>query len=373
MASLKDRVPVPDSELVHLPGAVPVAPANPNEVAEVTLLVRGKSTDDEIQTLLEREGQRRIRERRYLTPDQFALNHGATEADILKVLHFANENSLSVVGASPRRRVVRMIGTLANLSKAFDVRLSIYRSSRGAYRGHDGPVNITYDLKDIVEGVFGLDTKPQSTNHLRSAPPPKLSQPLAGGITFSAASSGYTPVQVASLYDFPAGLNGSGQTVGILEFGGGYRMSDLNAYFQMLGLPTTPNVVSVSVLGATNAPTGNSNGPDAEVLLDIEVVGAVAPGAQIVVYFAPNNTLGWIQAIATAVHDAFYKPSIISISWGGPEATWSRQALRALNYEFMAAGLLGITVCAATAWWTSGRSTRAVRSEVEASCVSCDF
>jgi kumamolisin len=302
-----------------------------------------------MQALLEREGTRRVRDRRYLTPDQFAAKYGAASRDLFKVERFCNDAGLSILSASPRRRTFNVIGTVKEFNAAFDVKLSIYRSPRGTYRGHDGPLKITPELKDIVEGVFGLDTKPQSTYHLRMAPakyPP--AQPVAGGISFAAAPSGYSPLQVASLYDFPTGLDGKGQTIGIIEFGGGYRMSDLNTYFQGLGFANTPNISSVSVAGGRNAPTGNSNGPDAEVMLDIEVAGAVAPGAQIVVYFAPINTLGWIRAIATAIHDAFHRPSVISISWGGPEATWTRQALRVLNYEFMAATLMGITVCAAS-------------------------
>ena len=110
-------------------------------------------------------------------------------------------------------------------------------------------------------------------------------------------------------------MNGAGQTIGIIELGGGYTTSDITSYFGGLGIKP-PTVVAVSVDGGTNAP-GDPNGADGEVALDIQVAGAIAPGAKIAVYFAPNTDQGFIDAITTAVHDTANKPSVISISWGG--------------------------------------------------------
>ena len=76
-------------------------------------------------------------------------------------------------------------------------------------------------------------------------------------------------------------------------------------------------------------------------MLDIEVAGAVAPKAKIVVYFAPNTTQGFVQAITDAAHDAVNKPSIISISWGGPESTWRESDRTAMSNAIRDAGLDG--------------------------------
>jgi len=84
------------------------------------------------------------------------------------------------------------------------------------------------------------------------------------------------------------------------------------------------------------------------VLLDIEVVGAIAPSAKIAVYFAPNTDQGFLDAITTAVHDSVRKPSVVSISWGGAESTWTAQSLTAYDQAFQDAGLLGVTVCCAS-------------------------
>jgi kumamolisin len=140
-------------------------------------------------------------------------------------------------------------------------------------------------------------------------------------------------------------LDGTGETIGIIELGGGYVTSDLTAYFGALGVKT-PVLSSVSVDGGANQP-GVDNDSDGEVMLDIEVAGAVAPAASIVVYFAPNTDQGFHDAITTAVHDTTNKPSVISISWGGPEDSWTDQAQSAMLAAVTDAAGVGVTVTAA--------------------------
>jgi kumamolisin len=82
-------------------------------------------------------------------------------------------------------------------------------------------------------------------------------------------------------------------------------------------------------------------------MLDIEIAGALAPAAQFVVYFAPNTDRGFLDAIKAAIHDHQNRPSMISISWGGPESSWTTQALQAYDQAFQEAAALGITICCA--------------------------
>ncbi len=164
----------------------------------------------------------------------------------------------------------------------------------------------------------------------------------------AAAATSYTALQVAQAYNFPTSVNGKGQTIAIIELGGGYTQSDLTTYFKSLGISPAPSVSAVSVDGATNQPTGDTSGPDTEVMLDIEVAGAVAPGAKIVVYFAPNTDAGFLDAINQAAMDKTHKPSVISISWGGPESSWTAQSLQNYNSALQAAAAVGVTVCVAS-------------------------
>ena len=123
-------------------------------------------------------------------------------------------------------------------------------------------------MSDIIRSVHGLDNRPQAKPHFRLAKNTKKAR------TAAAAATSYTAVQVAKAYNFPTGANGKGETVGIIELGGGYNQSDLSTYFSNLNISPAPSVVAVSVDGGTNSPTGDPNGPDTEVMLDIEVVGA---------------------------------------------------------------------------------------------------
>jgi len=166
-----------------------------------------------------------------------------------------------------------------------------------------------------------------------------------GMFSAHASGGGFNPNQLSTIYKFPKNVTGKNQCIGIIELGGGFRNTDLNTYFSGLGIPV-PSVKAVSVDGAINNPT-TANGADGEVMLDIEVAGAVAPGASIAVYFAPNTDQGFLDAITMAVHDSKNKPSVISISWGAAEIAWTNQSLTSFNEAFKAASLLGVTICAA--------------------------
>ncbi|HTO49272.1 MAG TPA: S53 family peptidase [Burkholderiales bacterium] len=339
MATLKDRVSVTGSDRAPLPKARITGPADPHERMQVSIIVRRRSSADAVTELSRDLGARQPRERQHLSRKEFASLHGAHPDDLEKIRSFADEHGLEVVKAYPGQRRVVLAGTVAAFSKAFGVELARYEHPGGSYRGRVGSVYVPKDLAAVVEGVFGLDDRTQARPHFRAA----RKEDAAG----KAAATSYLPTQVAKLYDFPSGGDGNGESIGIIELGGGYRTADLKAYFARLGLPA-PRISSRSIDGGKNRPTGDPNGPDGEVMLDIEVAGAVAPKAKIVVYFAPNTDAGFLDAIASAVHDTANKPSVISISWGAAEKEWTAQAMNAMDQAFQDAAALGVTVCCAS-------------------------
>lgn len=273
-----------------------------------------------------------------ISREEFAARFGADPAAIDQVKALAREYNLTVTEVSPERRTVKLSGSAADMAKAFDVVFDRYEHEGIQYRARTGSVHVPEELAGSIEAVLGLDNRPQVRPHLRRRE--------AHGLTPHASTSvSYTPVQVAELYQFPAGLDGTGETIAILELGGGYRPADLKTYFSSIGVKE-PAVTAVLVDKAKNNPT-NSNSADGEVLLDIEVAGAVAPGARIVVYFAPNTTNGFQDALTTAIHDTTNTPSVISISWGGAESTWTSQAMTAFDSAAQDAAMLGVTICAA--------------------------
>ena len=322
-----------------MPGAVSLGPADPNERFEVTLVLR-YSEAESFEAHVHRAVRGDVDSR--LDRTDFATTFGAHAADIAAVRTFAQRAGLAIVRESVARRTVIVAGTVEQFSAAFGVTLERYEHDNGTYRGRTGAVHLPDELAGIVTAVLGLDNRPQAKPHFRV-------RRDAGNVVWhaqAAAETAHLPTDVATFYGFPAGT-GAGQCVGIIELGGGYRPADLQAYFAKAGV-TAPEVVAVAVDHGANAPTGSTNGPDGEVMLDIEVVGAIAPGAKIAVYFAPNTDAGFLNAVTAAIHDATNKPSIISISWGGPESTWTAQAMQSFDEAFQSAATLGITVCVAS-------------------------
>lgn len=312
---------------------------DPNEQIRVSVRLRPRTPFDTLKSS-NALGATLPKDRQYLSREEFAARYGADPADVAKVEAFAHQHNLTVVEVSLPRRTVVLSGTIANLSSAFGVTLATYEHAEGSFRGRTGPIMVPADLAAVVQGVFGFDNRRQARPRGRGFRP--IEQARAAG------QGGFTAPQVAQLYSFPSGVNGAGECIGILEFGGGYTSSDLNNYFQQLGL-TAPQITAVSVDGVSNQPQPGNNSPDVEVDLDIEVAGAVAPGAQIVVYFAPFTEQGWVDVISTAVNDTLHKPSVISVSWGFAEGNdiWSQQAIQAVDQSLQAAAAMGITVCVA--------------------------
>ena len=329
------HVPLKGSERAPLPGARLIGSANPTERLEVTVLVRRRARaelDERVAAMS--AGDRTVRR---LTRDAFARKHASSSVDLGAVRRFARTHGLAVAHSDAVRRTVILSGTVAQFEAAFSVQLQQYEHPGGTYRGRTGLVHIPAELDGIIEAVLGLDNRPQARPHFRLR--------ATDAARAKADAGSFTPPQVAALYGFPAGT-GTGQCVALIELGGGFQPADLAAYFKALGI-ASPKVSAVSVDHAANSPTGSANGPDGEVLLDIEVVGAIAPGTDIVVYFAPNTDAGFLDAVTTAIHDTQNRPTILSISWGHAESGWTAQALQAFDNAFQSAAALGISICVA--------------------------
>lgn len=328
---------IPGSERHPLEGARAVGPARLDERIEVTLRLRGKTPAAHALAASGAGDDTHPGQRKYLTREQFAASHGAEAPDLAAVAAFAQAHGLTVVESDSARRSVVLSGTTQSMNDAFGVSLQQYEHAGGTYRGRTGSISVPGGLAGVVEGVFGLDDRPAADPHFQRY------DPVLGMRSVTARS--FTPPQLAKLYDFPKDVDGSGQCIGIIELGGGYKPADLAAYFAALGI-ANPKVKAVLVDHAKNHPT-NANSADGEVLLDIEVAGAVAPKATLAVYFAPNTTAGFLDAITTAVHDAVNKPSVISISWGSAEQNWTAQAMTQYDQAFQAAAAMGVTICVA--------------------------
>jgi kumamolisin len=340
---MQPRTLLPGSERAAVAPGIAEAPAPAGNRATVSVIVRRKTPLNSTHTT----GKER------LTRAQFRASHGPDPESVRLVKAFAKEFNLAVQPGTPApgRRTIKLTGSIANLQRAFGVSLMHQTVGASLCRVRQGGIHLPQELAGHVVAVLGLDDRPQAQPHFRiagqqTAAAARLAQ--GSGLARPHANAGisYTPVEVGQLYGFPANATASNQTIALIELGGGFRQADITAYFKSLG-QAPPKVVAVSVSGGKNS-SGDANGADGEVMLDIEVAAAVAPGSRIVVYFAPNTDQGFVDAIASAVHDTTNNPSVISISWGAAEVNWTAQAMNALDAACQSAAALGITITVAS-------------------------
>jgi kumamolisin len=257
----------------------------------------------------------------------------ALAADVAALERFAADHGLQVTFKDCGRRLVKLAGAVSQFEAAFGTKLEQVERDGISFRGRSGTLSAPAGLAARIEAVLGLDTRPAAT--------PKIVFPRV-----PQAATSHKPNEVAALYGFPPAARGKTQCVALIELGGGYRDSDTIAAFAAMNLPV-PTVAAIPVSGGSNAP-GKDEGADGEVALDIQVAGGAAPESRIAVYFAPNTDQGFVDAITAAVHDQSNAPSVLSISWGAAESSWSQQAIASMNSAFADAAKLGVTVTAAS-------------------------
>ncbi len=142
--------------------------------------------------------------------------------------------------------------------------------------------------------------------------------------SWRAAAAAYNALQYRKAYGIPAGLNGNGQIVGIIELGGAWSQNDYASYMTYLGIGTVDYLMPV-VLGS---PQDDPGGANVEVMLDSCVIGGLASMTQQRIYFAPNTDAGFAGAVQQAIDDGC---DAVSISWGASEKQWSAQSRQMMD------------------------------------------
>lgn len=325
--SLSARVPVPGSERAPVPGAVRVGETARDAPVAVTVVLKpAESLSEHVAKISAVHPQEKSPEEHH---EEYAAAFGADPKAIFAVREFAEQHGLEVIEVDAKRRVVKLSGPAAAAESAFGTSLADYRIDDKTFRGREGRVLVPPAIEPFVEAVLGLDS--------RQAARPRV-------VPRAAVHRSYYPNELAELYRFPNG-DGANQTVALIELGGNYDEQDLGDYFNAAGTPV-PVVRRVSVTPGSPVPYRSDPVSDGEVMLDIEVVGAIAPRATIVVYFAANTDDGFYEAVSQAVHDP--ATTVVSISWGGAEKYFSDQTMDAWETLAMSAAALHVPIFAAS-------------------------
>ena len=333
------------NSLHHLPpGSVAKRRTNPNRWLALTLGVRRRKPLPDLSAL----DAKRPGERTYMTRDQLRSEFGSDPAAIAAIEKFAAAHHLVVTRNEPASARLGIGGTVADISEAFGVKLLDYSHPKlGDFHARTGPVMLPTELGDAITGVFGLNN--QRVMHRL----PRRRQSVDPRLAASSQSrSWFIPTELAQIYNFPE-ADASRQCIGLLEFGGGVEPADVAAYFQKIGVPA-PAIQIVAVDGVGTDPTAD---PDStgEVMLDVDIAGALAGGAKVAVYFSTFDEKGLVDILSTVINDSTNDPAVLSVSWGWDEnqpfnngILWSAAAIDHVNQSLLAVAQLGITVCVST-------------------------
>jgi kumamolisin len=334
----KGLVKIPGTEVPPLIGVPRKSMARSRAPLTLTIQLRAR---DETPAALEQIVEDIVAGRRApLDRKEFAAQFGARPEHVAALRRFAKANGFRVSQVSVARRVVQLSGTRGRLARAFGVNAVRYDFDGTSWQSLIGSIYLPTEIAPCIRTVFGFNERPDLQRAGAGAMSAKSSAPKKK----SHNKVAYTAVEVGDLYEFPKHLDGKGQSIAVIALGGGYLRSDMEEYFRELGLPM-PDIRWKSVHGARNEPNGDTAMFDGEVTGDIQTAGAIAPGAKIVVYFAPNTHRGFFEAISEAVHDPRACNTVVSISWGQAEGHWRRRTVSALNRVLLEAAALGVTVC----------------------------
>ena len=316
------------------------------ETIQVTVLLR-PGTDPDV---VRQEG-----------PTRLALReaHRPNPSDLEKVINFAGQHGLTVVDLDRAPRMVVLAGTVGNITAAFQTEVVVWQqlwpwpseqisqqpNGRSPFRFRlrpDEELQVPEELDGIVQGVFGIDNRKETRMQMHAIPVPPRTNPNDPNPPKS-----YTVDEVADEYGFPAATGqGRGQVIAILSLGGRLDREGFAQYCGNLNIEI-PQVVEVSVDG-TPPQLGEQLDEDAEVALDVHVIATLVPSASIVSYIVGNTSRGFIDGLAQAIYNESLPASVIAISYGAPEETWTGQAISAIEDLLKDAAALKITVCCAS-------------------------
>ena len=382
MSRPQDSAPIPGSNRAALKTAKLVGKSDAEKVIQVSIYARRNPQHAiEAASLPDQIGSQLPKKREHVTGSRFSELYGADANELEKIVGWAKQSGLKVVDSSQAHRRVIVEGRTGDIEKAFGLQLNDYEHPQlGRFRGRVGEIQVPGELAGIIQGVFGLDTRPVGHPRIRRSPAASLD--WTAGVTLAGTERAvsaeakkaklvnkwpgtFFPGQIAALYDYPANLDGSNQNVAVFAFNGGnspdprggYKLASLKSYFESVLGGTTPVFRDVVIHGPGNDPgpdtraSSNNGDSTGEVMLDLCIVGALLPKAHIFVYFTEFTTQGWVDALNDAIAGA-NQISVVSISYGNPEddphGAWTAMGVKLVNEIFQAAAAKGVTVCVAS-------------------------
>jgi subtilase family serine protease len=302
----------------------------------------------------------------YLKAGQFAAKFGPSSSAIAAVKSQLSADGLTVTSVARDGLLIGFSGTTTKVESAFGTALERYKSAAGITGEQTTKaISLPSKIASDVTAVIGLNTLVHPEANLIRAPksayashkaaktanfahPPGAPDACADASSAATTFGGLTDDQIANAYGatplYAAGDTGAGVSIGVYELEP-YSSTDLQTFDQCyFGSNSTPGGITNKTVDG-GQPAGSGSG---ESILDIEDVAAMAPGAHIDVYEAPNNSAGSLDDYAQMVNDD--TDQIITSSWGfceQDEQLADPGAQQAEDYIFQQAAAQGQTVLSA--------------------------
>jgi subtilase family serine protease len=271
----------------------------------------------------------------YLTPAQFAEKFGPTKSDYQALIKFAERNGLKVTGTHPNRVVLDVAGSVADIENTFQVKMRVYNhpKEKRTFYSPDTEPSVDASVQIPILSISGLNnySLPQPAGlHITSSNQPPGSPTQAG----SGTGGSYRGLDFRAAYVPKCLLNGSGQSVALLEFDG-YYSNDIAQYEKVSSLPYT-TLITVPVDGGVSSDPGSGNGV-LEVSLDIEMAVAMATNlSSVLVYEEPEAIYNWPDILSQIADDDL--AAQISCSWYNPNSPGPEPASEQIFQQMAAQG-----------------------------------
>jgi subtilase family serine protease len=343
-------------------GAARTVLGNESISATVALPLRNTTEMEELLASVYTRGSAEFRH--FLSPQEFNARFGPSEATVAQVTRRLESAGLQVTRTSTT--LLRVTGTTTAMEGAFGVALHAYQvpaseASPGYhFRAPTGTPQAPADIATSVQAVLGLNTRPRFRPHLRHAIGKVASVTPATSAPQTPDAPGlWTVTDFAQYYNvtplYKQGLQGRHRTLGIVTLAS-FTPSDAFTYWSSLGLAVSSKRIKIVNIDGGSGPVSDVSG-SGETTLDVEQSGGVAPGANIIVYEAPNTDQGFLDAFAAAFEAN--TADTISTSWGQWEYSdevdsvtdaythRDSNTLKALGNLLIQAALQGQTVFAA--------------------------
>jgi kumamolisin len=264
----------------------------------------------------------------FLTPEQVQALYGPGEATVASVIAQLHGRGLSVERTTAT--TLKVTGTPSALERLFQTGLHQFQLPATdvmpalTFRTPIRQPVVPAEIAQAVGAVAGLSTKPVFRSHFRHAPTSLGNRPIERQVVPGSAPAVSQP-GLLTVTDFAArynvdplynqGITGKGGALGIVTFAN-FTPGDVFAYWGALNLNVDPKRLTVVNIDGGPGPASDASS-SSETTLDVEQSGGIAPGANIIVYQAPNTDQGFLDAFAAAIQNN--KVDSISTSWGNWE------------------------------------------------------